>query len=882
MLWWTCLWMRVRMLLGRGRAATELDAELREHLRRQIEEFVAAGMSAEEARPRALRAFGNPALLREQTRAAWSWNWLDSLSRELGYGLRTLRRAPGFTAIAIVVMALGIGANVTMFTIVRSVLLKPLLFSDPDRLMMVYEREAAGDPDSKFDMVAGGMFAEWKQQNKTFQDLALASDAEFNLSANGAQLPEKLHGVNCSWNLLPLLGVKPAEGRSFTADDDKLAADGTVMLTWGLWKRRFGADPGILNQTVHINSRPYTVIGVLPAWFVYPKDPSVQLLTAVYHDKPAEWMESLVHHPFAVTGRLRPDVTPEQATADLALITRRVNDAHRDIPVIGRSAIARPLLEDMEVNARQTLYVLFAATSCMLLIACLNVANLLVARGAARSREHAIRMALGGGGLRLMRERLMESVLVCVGGGAAGMALAWAAVEWLTKVRPDMSRVESIQIDGPVVLFASGLIALCALAAGAIGSVAQRDERLLATLQESGRGTSMANGRVRLLKVLLTFEVGLTVVLLVGAGLLVKSYERLRSSDMGCTTNEVLTMRIALFGGQFNDRSQRVNFFSDFLSRVRALPGVDAAGIVQAVPGQGDWGDGPFTIVGHPRLPAGRTAVALHRWADPGYFAAMGIPLLRGRSFDAGRRLDGAREMVISKSFAEQWLAGEDPLGKHVRVDDLELTIVGVAADTRSSPSEEPKPIEYMPLSTGYPNYGTVVIRSPHHVDQLALPVEKIVQSMDRNLPVSDVMTMDQLLGKSTVEASFDATLLSVFAGLSLLLAAVGLFGVLSYLVAERTSEIGIRIALGARRHQVMGKVMLDGLEPALLGLGMGLAASLAAARAVASILYRTRPVDSGVFAAVSSALLTVTVLACLVPAWRASRLDPLRALRAD
>jgi predicted permease len=877
MLWWTCLWMRVRMLLGRGRAATELDAELREHLRRQIEEFVAAGMSAEEARSRALRAFGNPALLREQTRAAWSWNWLDSLSRELGYGLRTLRRARGFTAIAIVVMALGIGANVTMFTIVRSVLLKPLLFSDPDRLMMVYEREVAGDPDSKLDMVAGGMFAEWKQQNKTFQDLALASDAEFNLSANGAQLPEKLHGVNCSWNLLPLLGVKPAEGRSFTADDDKLAADGTVMLTWGLWKRRFGADPGILNQTVHINSRPYTVIGVLPAWFVYPKDPSVQLLTAVYHDKPAEWMESLVHHPFAVTGRLRPDVTPEQATADLALITRRVNDAHRDIPVIGKSAIARPLLEDMEVNARQTLYVLFAATSCMLLIACLNVANLLVARGAARSREHAIRMALGGGG-----RRLMESVLVCVGGGAAGMALAWAAVEWLTKVRSEMSRVESIQIDGPVVLFASGLIALCALAAGAIGSVAQRDERLLVTLQESGRGTSMANGRVRLLKVLLTLEVGLTVVLLVGAGLLVKSYERLRSSDMGCTTNEVLTMRIALFGGRFNDRSERVNFFSDFLSRVRALPGVDAAAIVQAVPGQGDWGDGPFTIVGHPRLPAGRTAVALHRWADPGYFAAMGIPLLRGRSFDAGRRLDGAREMVISKSFAEQWLAGEDPLGKHVRVDDLELTIVGVAADTRSSPSEEPKPIEYMPLSTGYPNYGTVVIRSSHHVDQLALPVEKIVQSMDRNLPVSDVMTMDQLLGKSTVEASFDATLLSVFAGLSLLLAAVGLFGVLSYLVAERTSEIGIRIALGARRHQVLRKVMLDGLEPALLGLGMGLAASLAAARAVASMLYRTRPVDSGVFAAVSSALLTVTVLACLVPAWRASRLDPLRALRVD
>ena len=882
MRWLEQLRMRIGMLLGRGRAATELDAELGEHLVRQTEEFVAAGMSAEEARLRALRLFGNPALIREQARSTWSWNAVEALGRDLRYGVRTLVRSRGFALIAIVVMALGIGANVAMFTIVRSVLLKPLPFSDPGRLMMVYERDAAGDHDATFDLVAGGMFAEWKHQNKTFQDLALASDAEFNLSASGSQLPEKLDGVNCSWNLLGLLGVRPAEGRSFTADDDRPAANGTVMLTWGLWKRRFGADPGIVNQTVHINSRPYTVIGVLPPWFVYPKDPSVQLLTAVNHDKPAAWMESLVHHSFAVTGRLRPDVTPEQATADLALVSRRVRIAHRDIPVIGKSAMVRPLLEDMEGNARQTLYVLFAATSCMLVIACLNVANLLVARGAARRREHAIRLALGGGRLRLMREQLLESLLVCVGGGAAGLALAWAAVQWLAKARPEMSRVESIQIDGPAVLFAAGLIVVSALSAGGIGSLAGREDRLLARLQESGRGTSMAIGRVRLLKVLLTLEVGLTAVLLVGAGLLLKSYERLRSSDMGCATREVLTMRIALFGSRFRDQGQRVNFFSDFLSRVRALPGVDAAGIVQAVPGQGDWEDRPFTIVEHPRLPAGQTGVALDRWADPGYFAAMGIPLLRGRSFDAGKRLDGAREMVISKSFGDQWLSGEEPLGKHVRIDNLVLTIVGVAGDTRSSPSEEPRPIAYMPLYSGYPNYGTAVIRSSHQVDQLALPVEKIVQSMDRNLPVSDVMTMDQLLGKSTVEAGFDATLVSVFAGLSLLLAAAGLFGVLSYLVAERTTEIALRMALGASRRQVLGKMMLDGLRPALLGLGMGLAAGLAAARAVASMLYRTRPVDSGVFALVSTALLAVTVLACLVPAWRASRLDPLGALRVD
>jgi predicted permease len=882
MRWMARLQMRVQMLFTRRRADSRLNEELHDHLERQIAENIAAGMSADEARFAAMRVFGNPALLREQARASWSWNGLETLLRDLRYGLRTLGRAPAFTAIAMVVMALGIGANVAMFTIVRSVLLKPLPFADPDRLVKAWERDLAGLPDSQFNVVAGGMYAAWKKENRTFQDLAIGGNSENNLTGTGGQLPEKVNGCSCSWNMLPTLGVKPALGRNFSADDDRLEANGTVILTWGLWKRRFGGDAGIVNQTVHINSRAYTVIGVLPAWFVYPEDPAVQLLTPVYHEKPAERMASLGNHQFQVTGRLRPGVTPEQATADLALITRRVHDAHLDVPLIGRSAIVRPLLEDMVVDARQTLYVLFAATGCMLLIACLNVANLLVARGASRRREHAIRMALGGGRVRLLREHLMESLLLCVGGGGAGLALAWAAVEWLAKARPDMSRVESVHMDGPVLLFAVGLVALCALIAGAIGSLTQRDARLLTTLQESGRGASMGNGRVRLRKALLMLEVGLTVVLLVGAGLLMKSYAQLRSADMGCTTNNVLTMRIALFGGPFNDRAAKVNFFSDFLARLRALPGVDAAGIVQAVPGQGYWGDGPFTIVEHPALPAGQAQLAIYRWADPGYFAAMGIPVLRGRSFDAGRRLDGAKEMVISKSFADEMLPGEEAIGKHVRVDDQVLTIVGVVGDTRYAPTDPPQPMQYLPLYSGYPNYGTVVIRSSHDVDQMALPVEKLVAAMDRDLPVSDVMTMDELLGKSTLDASFDATLLAVFAGLSLLLAAVGLFGVLSYIGSQRTGEIGIRIALGAPREHVLRRMMLDGLGPALLGLVLGLGASVAAGRGIAAMLYGVKPLDGEVFGAVSGMLLVVAALACLVPAWRASRLDPVQALRSE
>jgi predicted permease len=883
MRWLEQLQTRIAMLFRRGTAATRLDEELRDHLEHQIAENIAAGMSADEARFAALKIFGNPALLRDQARATWSWNWLEMMLRDIRYAARTLTRTPGFAAIAILVMALGIGSNVAMFTIVRSVLLKPLPFTDPDRLMKAYERGVVDDTDSGFNVVAPGMFTEWKRDNKTFEDLALSGEAESNLSGAGGALPEKLHGVNCTWNLLPLLGVKPALGRGFTADDDRLAANGTVILTWGLWKRRFGGDPQILNKRIELNSNYPTVIGILPADFNYPEDPSVQLLTPVYHNKPADRMESLGNHQFQVMGRLRPGVTADQATADLSVITRRLHNQHLDDPFVGRSAIVRALLEDMVVDARRPLYVLFAATGCVLLIACLNVANLLVARGAARRKEHAIRMALGGGRLRLLREHLMESVLLSFAGGAAGMAMAWAAVQWLVSTRRDLSRVEAVHIDGVVVLFAAGLIILCALFAAGIGSVVSRENRLLTSLQDSSRTASAGQGRVRLRKTLLALEVGLTVVLLMGAALLLKSYARLRSSDIGCVTHNVLTMRLMLPGtSRYREPAELVNFYVDLLEKVRALPGVDAAGFVQALPGEGYWGDGGFSIVEHPPLRAAQTILAPYRWADPGYFAAMEIPLLRGHTFDPSRKLAQANQIVISEMFAKQYFPGEDPIGKHLKVDNWIGEIIGIVGDTRYEVSETPMPMEYFSLYSGLSNNGALVIRSSQDVEQQALPVQRIVQSLDRDLPVSDVMTMDQLLGKSTMDASFDATLLAVFAGLSLLLAAVGLFGVLSYIVAQRTSEIGIRIAMGARRGQVLRKVMLDGLRPALLGLVLGLAASVAAAKEIASMLYGTEALDLGVFAGASGALLFVAAVACLVPAWRASRLDPMRALRTQ
>jgi len=873
--------MRIKMLLRRGRAGAQLDDELRFHLERQVAENVAAGMSEEEARYAALRSFGNPALLRDTTRATWSWNILESLWRDLRFGVRTLLRTPGFAGIAVLVMALGIGANIALFTVVRGVLLRPLPFKDPGRLVMLYESGIHPEDPPGHNVVAGGIYAEWKRLNRSYSNLALLQEDQFDVSGSGGQLPESLIGAGCSWDLMRTLGVQPALGRDFAQADDSPSANGTVILSWALWQRRFGGDAGILGKTIYLDAKPYAVIGIMPSWFAFPET-HTQLWTPVYHDKPEKMMTMLDNHMFRVVGRLKPGVTEAQGLADLSMISLQIHNAHLSEPFIMGGANSRPLLEHMVGDARRPLYVLLAATFCVLLIACLNVANLLVARAAARRRELAIRTALGGGWLRMLRERLIESLLLCAAGGTLGLALAYGALAWLLDTRKDLSRVDSVQFDGLVAGFTVAVIALCALSAGLISAFSATDKHVLRSLHEASRGSS-GNARATLRRVLLSLEVGLTVVLLIGAGLLLKSYARLRSTDLGCTTENILTMRISLPGARYKTPGPApAEFFETLLTRVRALPGVDAAGFVEAVPGQGYWEDSGFTIVEHPPLPQGKGTFALNRTADPGYFAAMGIPILRGRTFDDNQRLEKANETIISKQFEQEYFPGEVALGKHLHTRSEDYVIVGIVGDTRFEIGELPKPMKYFPAYEGTENGGTLVVRSSRNVEQLALPVQRVISEMDRDLPVSDVLTMDQLLGRSTIDQSFNAILLAGFAALSLLLAAVGLFGVLWYIVAQRTSEIGIRMALGAQRDKVLRLVLVDGLRPAIFGLVLGLGASAVVVRLIRSMLYETKPLDPFVFAAVAGVLLLVAALACVIPAWRASRLDPVQALRME
>ncbi len=867
------------------RKPSDFNAEVEAHLALEVERLKEQGMSEEEARAAAQRSFGNVTRAQERFYESSRWMLWDTLRQDIRYGLRGLAKSPGFTAASILTLALGIGATTALFTVVRSVLLKPLPFKEPGRLVRVYEQSPDGK--SPFNWIAGGVFAQWKKQSRGFSDLALVAPwMQYSLSGAGGQLPEKVRAAECSWNLFSTLGVKPALGRSFSAADDQLSANATVVLSWGIWQRRYGGDPSIVNQTILLDAKPYAVIGIMPSWFTYP-DSSIQLWTPVYHEEKTEEIQAIDSHDFTAVGRLQPGVTREEATAELSVITRRLHDQHLDNPFVSKAANSRPLIDGMVGDFKTPLYVLLAATGCLLLIACLNVASLLVARGAARRRELAIRAALGGSRWRLLCEHLTESLLLSAGGGGAGILLANALIQWFIAARPDMSRIEAIRMDGWVAVFLLGLVFACAFFASLTSSVSLRGGEILSSLQESSRSHSAANARVRLRQGLLIIEVGLTVVLLVGAGLLLKSYERLRTTDLGCVTRNVLTMRLSLPEAKYGQGAQRVSFYQGLLERVRSLPSVQGAGLVRVVPGQGYGGDSGFAIAEHPPLPPGKGQNAIVRWADPGYFKALGIPLLRGKTFDENQQLDQAREVIISESFVRRFFPGEDPIGKHLlTIGHRSFEVVGVAGDTRFQISEPVQPMMYFPvyanLLTGVPPWATLAVRSDHDVSSLALPVQKIVQEFDPELAVGDVLTMDQVIGKSTLDAGFDATLLLAFAVFSLVLAAVGLFGVLSYVVAQRTIEIGIRVALGARKADVLRLVVGQGMIPGFVGLGLGVIGALGLTRFMSSLLYEIEPADPATFALVSALLIIVALFASYIPARRATKVDPMVALRYE
>ena len=887
MRWLQQLRMKALMLFGRRNAAVRLDQELQFHLEQQVAENLDAGMEPSEARSAALRLFGNPTLLREEAQSSWSWSSLGKVWRDLRYGARTLRRSLGFTTLAVTVMALGIGATTSLFTIVHSVLLNPLPFAEPDKLVMVYEhfRDAASLGQTPYNVVAPGDFFDWRDKTSGFQDMAALRPWGCTISGVHAEMPESVPAMAGSWNLFSVLGVQPAYGRAFAADEDRPGSKSVVLLTWSLFQRRFRGDPSIVGQQVHLDTIPYTVIGVLPKWFSYP-DQTVELWVPYTDHFPVDQAAPHDMHQSNVIARLRPGVSAQTATQEVSALQYRIHMENQGRPV-AEDALSLPMIDDVVADVRTPLLVLFGAVGCVLLIACLNVSNLLVARSAARRKEVAIRGALGGSRLTLIREQMMESLLICLLGGTLGFLLAFSATHWLSTHWQDLPRADAIHIDASVLAFSIAVIIFSALVAGLVPAISATGTALLTALQDSSRTIGSSASRAGLRRTLLTAEIALTVVLLFAAGLLFKSFLRLRTSDLGCVTQNVITRKYFLPEKVYDKPEKVIAFHESLLERVRRLPGVLAAGLVSTPPGGGYEGDQVFTIPEHPSQGKVLDQDALYRTADPGYFNTLQIPLLSGRYLSEQERLDRNRYVVVSKQLADQFFPGESPLGKHIvmRFKDKPETyeIIGVVGNTLHDVGQPMKATVYFPILSGIPDRtteATLVMRTSGDPLPLSVSVQKQIAAIDPTLAAHDVMTLPQIVGKATASQSFSATLVLVFAALSLLLAAVGLYGVLSYLVSQRITEFGIRMALGAQRSELLRLVLIDGLRPVAIGLAIGSAGAIATGMLIKSMLYGTRAADPAVFAVMVGGLILTALLASMAPALRACQIEPTQALR--
>lgn len=808
---------------------------------------------------------------------------MDQLFTDIRYGFRSLLKRPAFTAIALLTLALGIGVNSAIFSAVDSILLRPLPLKDPARLVSVWEhtlrdgiRQNEAAPANFFDL---------QSQNQSFEQLGAFGPDDVNLTGDGE--PERLDGQVVTANVFSILGVAPALGRTFSPEEDQPGQEHVVVLSDALWRRRFNGDPSIVNRTVTLNGESFTVIGVMPRGFFFPER-EIELWTpwAMEPDQKSGRGD----HYLRLVARLKPGTTLERANADLTSIAQRLS-AEYPRTNEGLGFVAHSLHQDYVGNLRLPILILFAAVGLVLLIACANVANLLLAQATTRRKEIAIRIALGARRWTIVRQLLVESLLLAAGGGLLGTLGAFWSVEALGKLLPEsLSKLQNVSIDARVFLFTLGVSVLTAVVFGGVPALLASRTRPGATLNDVARDMAGGTSGRHVRRVLVVSEVALAVVLLVSAGLLIRSFQLLRQVDTGFTSENALTMRMVLPFPKYAQAEARRAFYDETLRRIEALPGVESAGMITFLPLSFHGMNFTFSVEGQPSPSDMKLPFALFRVVSPDYFRAMGIPLRRGRFFDTRDSIDSQPAVLINRRFAEQYWPGEDAIGKRVKVGPVDspnvwLTVVGVVGDVRQTGLYEQKLEFYVPYAQDRRSFMAprdLVVRTKSDPAAIAAAVRQAVWAVDKDQPVSNVRTLDQVFAAAISQERFQALMLGLFAALALLLACVGLYGVISYAVVQRTHEIGVRMALGAQPVDVLRLVIRQGMTLTLAGLVVGIVAGTFVTRVLTDMLFGVTPRDPLTFAGVPVLLVVVAFLACYIPARRATRIDPLTALRAE
>ncbi len=861
--WTTTSWWARRT--GSARDA-ELEREIAAHLEIETEAFRDEGLSVEEARHAAHRVFGNATLAKEDARAVRTHLWFERLREDIRFAVRLVRRDPAFSAVTLTVLALGIGATTAMFSIVNSVLLRPLPFREPDRLVMLENQWLPRFPRFEASPLD---FLSWKEECQSYSDIAAFRFLFVNLSEG--DLPERIAGIRVNANLPGLLGVAPMLGRTFRADEDAPGRNQVVLLGHSLWRRRFGGDPGVIGRAVRMNGLPFTVVGVMPPAFRFPGEAEIWMPMGF---TPAD-LESRNNHAIWAVGRLKPGVTPQQALAEMDLIMTRLHPSSWRGRVIS--------FDDHYVGeVRLALGVLFASAGCLLLIACVNVANLLLARGAVREREMSLRTALGAGRGRIVQQLLTESALLSVLGGTLGLALAVGAIAVVrTWPLPGIYRLEETSLDPLALAFAMAVSMGTGLLFGVSPALRLSRPSLHDALKAGGRAAGTRE-RTRIRNPLVVAEVALAFVLLVGAGLLFRSLWRVLDVPLGFNPRNVLAVSINLPRTMYGEPFQQVQFADGLRDRLRSIPGVEAVGMSSAVPLTGVVDVG-IRFDGRAGEMGGTTANYFR--VTPDYLRVMQIPLIRGRLIAERDTAAGAPVVLINETMARRFFPDEDPIGKRVDISGPTYLreIVGIVGDIKQESPKTPTPPQvYEPFAQKPALTLHVLLRAPDNPLRFADTVRHEVRAIDTAQPISEARLMEDVVARSLTGDRFSAFVLGAFAGLALLLSAVGLYGVVAYFVTQRTKEIGVRIALGAEPAGIQRLVVVQSLRVVVIGIALGLVGALVLSGILRSLLYEVRPRDPMTLAGVAILLVGVALAAAFIPARRAARVDPVMALRAE